>query len=369
MVLLDHAYTFLHKVDIKFLKLNIKSILELLVIAVIVFTSIFGFGLLKKERYLSYIDPFYNEPVNSLDGVFIGSSAVYRYWLPPVAFHDTGSTIYSYSTIGMPFFAYDNIIKEIRKTQSPVFIAIEIRPLIRKPSSYTTDNAKYITDFMKPGNNRLFLLGDFFKTKFLYFENISINPLRYAFPEDVGHSDSLQLAIAKKARFKGAYPFLYGERKVLKKPEFTSKCKPLSYNYKSELNSFLKEIDSIENCSFVFVATPWDISKENQSKINTAISIITDHGYPVINMNCDSAVTSMNLDYANDFYDTRHVNVQGQIKTTKYLMNKFKNMYNLPDQRNDPLYGSWQHSYDSFISAPINPTVQSKNFVIMKGFK
>lgn len=98
-------------------------------------------------------------------------------------------------------------------------------------------------------------------------------------------------------------------------------------------------------------------------------TLITDHGYPVINMNCDSAVTSMNLDYANDFYDTRHVNVQGQIKTTKYLMNKFKNMYNLPDHRNDPLYDSWQHSYDSFISAPINPTVQSKNFVIMKGFK
>ena len=57
------------------------------------------------------------------------------------------------------------------------------------------------------------------------------------------------------------------------------------------------------------------------------------------------------------------------IFSVKYLMNKFKNMYNLPDHRNDPLYGSWQHSYDSFISAPINPTVQSKNFVIMKGFK
>ena len=39
-----------------------------------------------KERFNS----FYNQPDNTIDGVYFGSSGVDRYWIGPQAYHDSG---------------------------------------------------------------------------------------------------------------------------------------------------------------------------------------------------------------------------------------------------------------------------------------
>ena len=71
---------------------------------------------------------FYAEPENSLDVVYVGGSACYRYWEPLKAWKDYGFTSYNFATDAIQPQVIKYILEEIQKTQKPFlnFSALKI---------------------------------------------------------------------------------------------------------------------------------------------------------------------------------------------------------------------------------------------------
>ena len=57
----------------------------------------------------------------------------------------------------------------------------------------------------------------------------------------------------------------------------------------------------------------------------------------------------MDIDWKHDFYDTRHVNIQGAEKFTDYIVDWIEKEYDVEDHRGDPAYNSWDDAYDAYM--------------------
>ena len=60
---------------------------------------------------------FYEEPEESLDAVYIGSSNCFVFWNPLFAWEEYGICVYPFASSAQPFYAAEYLIKECRKTQ------------------------------------------------------------------------------------------------------------------------------------------------------------------------------------------------------------------------------------------------------------
>ncbi len=67
---------------------------------------------------------------NTVDAVYIGSSAVDRYWINAKAYEEYGMTVYPASSEGLPAWLYIPMIKEVYKYQDPKLLILDIRPFL-----------------------------------------------------------------------------------------------------------------------------------------------------------------------------------------------------------------------------------------------
>ncbi|MBQ9994696.1 MAG: hypothetical protein IJP17_08300, partial [Clostridia bacterium] len=81
------------------------------------------------ERYEAFIDL----PENTVDAVYVGSSAVDRYWIPSKAFDDYGMTVYPLSTDRQPLWLVKTLIEDAYKRQEPQLVIIDIRSFCMDP--------------------------------------------------------------------------------------------------------------------------------------------------------------------------------------------------------------------------------------------
>ena len=59
----------------------------------------------------------YLEENDSLDGIYIGSSAVYRFWMAPLAYENEGMAVYSLASGSMPISSIEYLLKDAVKRQ------------------------------------------------------------------------------------------------------------------------------------------------------------------------------------------------------------------------------------------------------------
>ena len=62
---------------------------------------------------------FYAEENNTIDVMYLGTSASNRYFINPKAYHDEGISSFTIATMGMPLFFVPDLIEEVEKTQDP----------------------------------------------------------------------------------------------------------------------------------------------------------------------------------------------------------------------------------------------------------
>ena len=72
------------------------------------------------------ISGFFEERENSLDAVFLGSSATYTFWNPPQAFAEHGITVYSFTSAWQTIYATKFMIDDALKTQPDALYIINI---------------------------------------------------------------------------------------------------------------------------------------------------------------------------------------------------------------------------------------------------
>ena len=294
-----------------------------------------------------WLTEFYNEPDNSLDAVYIGSSNCYTFWEPNYAWKNYGITVYPYSSPSQPLTVTEYMIKEaVKKQPNAVFIVntnsidkdiddvICHRLLDNMPVS---KNKKNLSNYLLKSADISFSQRMQFYLPLISYHEFWRNPNGEAFSS---RSDEL----------KGRNLYYWSFNKTTDISEVylkTEKCGSVSDEISESIESLLDYCDS-ENIKILFVTVPRaERTIETVEKINTINKMITDRGYPIVDLSDDPKKAYINP--VTDYFNDRHTNIHGALKFTDYLSKYLVEKYEFTDKRQDAAYESWNKSYKAFL--------------------
>ncbi len=302
---------------------------------------------------------FYAEERNTIDMVYLGTSASNRYFINPMAYNDEGISSFTMATMGMPMFFIPNLIEEIEKTQDPKLYVIELRWAIKERDQITDAHIRRVTDNMKLSQNKKNAVDKAFE----YMDgskgglnDIGKNGIEYYIPVIKYHGKLTQKTmvpgdfslIAAKNETKG---FVISPSTVKQVNQFESRLtegyEPLSEIVDDALNEVLDYCDTIDK-DILFVLAPYSVKKSHMPVYNTAMKMVTERGYNVINFNTSEMYGELGIDWDKDFYNSKHVNYLGAEKYTSWLTKHIKERYGLKDHRGDSRYDSWAEAYETY---------------------
>lgn len=340
----------------------ILGILVFLICAGVVFaylSKVFSMG--DSDANRQTFKAFYAEEENTVDVAYFGTSASNRYFINPKAFHDQGISSFTLATMGMPLFYVPNLIDEVNKTQDPELYIIELRWVDKERDQITDAHIRRVTDNMKMSENRI----DAIDKSFDYMDgstgmlgDITYNKIEYVLPIIKYHGRLAQENMtpgdfkltSSKNQTKG---YVLSPSTTKQVNQFMSRLsderEPLSEMAETALNEVLDYCDSLpEDKEVLFVLSPYSVKKPQMPKFNTAMDMVKERGYTVINFNTPEMYEELDIDWDHDFYNSKHVNYIGAEKYTSWLSEYIKENYDLEDHRGDSRYESWETAYEAY---------------------
>ena len=112
-------------------------------------------------RNYQWVGAFYENEKNSLDAVYIGSSTVYAFWSPAIAWEQNGIAVWNYTSPRQPLVAAKYIIEDCRKTQKDALYIVNLNRVAMK---YDKTAMHYLLDYMPFSINKLLLTEKLCKT-------------------------------------------------------------------------------------------------------------------------------------------------------------------------------------------------------------
>ncbi len=305
---------------------------------------------------------FYAEVEDTLDGVYIGSSSVYRFFAAPYAFEKSGMAIYTLGVPSKPFVYNRSIMEEVMKTQNPDLFLIELRWFNRTEDYVGEAHVRNVCDSMRfLSLNRIRGINDVLEYYAKGENDLDYEKINYYFPivkyhtrwqaDDFYKEDLLLTRTSQE--YKG---FCMNDSETFRQllddallPVYTEELEPLTEASEECLKDFLDYCDSI-TANVVFTLSPFPVEEEDMKHLNQAMKMVSDRGYQVINCCTEEAVSTMGLDWKKDFYDEKHVNIQGAEKFTDYIVQHLQESYDMKDHRDDPAYKSWKDAYEIYLN-------------------
>ncbi|MGN1382608.1 MAG: hypothetical protein ACI4W2_07320 [Eubacterium sp.] len=270
---------------------------------------------------------FYAQKKNSLDGVYIGSSSVYRYWISTQAYQKYGMRIFNLSTGSQPVVLQKYVIKEALKKQPDMkVILIDIRSLVSASKTLKESDIRRVTDSMPMSVNRIQAVNAALK----YFKaegaDISYNKSYYYFSFLFYHnrwSDDLSRSdLNPKTKQNPYMGFVYDsastDRYAMKAPEYVSGTGSLDAEKKAVLKDLLDYCSTLKQ-KVIFVSSPYQSSASDQKDLHSCEKMIRKKGFTFIDFNSKKMTGRIKLNWSTDFLNTKHVNINGAEKYTKYL--------------------------------------------------
>jgi len=293
-----------------------------------------------------WMSSVYEEPKNSLDAVYLGSSNCFAFWNQNVAWGEYGIAVKPYTCSSQPLIAAEYLIKEARKTQPDAVYIVNVNTLSKKVSS---DVMHLLLDFMPLSMNKLKM------TDYLCdIGGVSgADRLEYYLPIVKFHTNWSTLNSdvfsdeMREIKDGNTYPwYLERTRDIssnIKKADGT--CE-LHENITNALDSLLDYCDE-EDVKILFVAVPRaEKNKLAVKQINTVNNLITERGYTVLDLREKEAETGI---YAEtDFYNDTHTNIHGAIKHTHYISQYLIDNYGFENKQNNAEYSSWNEAYNKY---------------------
>jgi hypothetical protein len=311
-------------------------------IAMFSFCSVFRF---KYGDGIYGMDKFYELPKNTVDILILGSSHAFEDINPAVLFSEYGITAFVLAGSIQPMWNTYFYLCEALRTQKPKVVILEayccvhyeeyidesrivkntygIKPSIRYVNAlkvsapngefwdyflrFTRYHSRYTTlskeDFLPNMGNNIYIDWKGFgnNTDHTPFEQPRVNDISNRFP-------------------------------MLPKTE--------SY-YRAVIELCIKE-----NIPLEIVIVPFVISPIYQAIFNNANDIATEYNTPFTNLN--NNYDKIGFDFLLDMADWGHANYRGNIKISRYIGTKLKEKYIISDNRENPLYASWQRNADYF---------------------
>ena len=309
------------------------------------------------EDSLGYqnIASFYEEPEDSLDAVYIGSSNCFVFWNSLLAWEEYGISVFPYACNNNTFYSTEYLIKEARKTQPDAVYVVNINTLT--DGELSLQQFRKIIDCMPFSFNKLALINHLANVADYSFAD----RLEFYFPIIRYHSRWNEIDESDFSNelngLKGASvypPYLKRTEDVTESYVTTDKKATLVDKLVSSTESLLDYCDE-ENIKVVFVTVPQARGNEYEvSRFNALNAMIEERGYPVLDLN--QQIDEMGIDISTDFYNKGHTNIHGSIKLTYYMSEYLIENYGFKDKRDDKNYSEWNTSYEKY-AEKISPYV------------
>lgn len=305
---------------------------------------------------------FYAEPKNTIDVMYLGTSASNRYFINPLAYEEEGMTCFTVATMGMPMFFVPDLIDEVQKTQDPKLYVIELRWVLKNRDLITDAHIRRVTDNLRYSS----IKRDALDTAFAQMDgskgmlgDIGDKGLDYYIPilkyhgrlSEGNMSPGDFKLTATKNKTKGYVMSFNTTKQVNQFPGRVSKKRePLSDIAETALNATLDKCDTLtkDGKQVIFVLSPYCCLKGQKPIFNTAFDKIRDRGYTVLDFNTPEMYDELGLDFDKDYYNSKHVNYIGAEKYTRWLTAYLKEHYDLPDHRGEAGYESWDKAYAAY---------------------
>lgn len=283
---------------------------------------------------------FYEEPENTLDAVYIGSSNCFTFWNPVFAWKNYGIAVYHYACDDLPFAATAHLIEEVHKTQPDALILVNLNALHDNEIKQSFTHC--LVDNMPMSANKIRLIRHLAKTAGWTESEC----MEFYFPIIKFHSRWNELQMND---------FGFGGnsiKNVITYESFMTEADDISGAYLQSdefaeppediLRNLLELLDYCDEnqvrIQFVFVPrTETDIAVFRQ--FNTLKQITLDRGYPVLDTM--DKLEDMGINLATDYYDGGHANIHGSMKFTRYLSEHLIESYGLTDKRGHEAYAGW----------------------------
>ena len=266
------------------------------------------------EGVRSRLEHFYAQERNTLDVVFVGSSAAYAFFSPMRLYGATGLTSALYATPNetVPMIRY--MLEECARTQPDALYVIELRAMLSTPEDNRRNAAdlRRLTDNIPYGANRARCIEALAPDADRLSWHFDLIKYHSRWPQL--HLSDLRLRWGHKDADAG-FPIVTRIEAVVPRqwPEVNAEI-PLEAENADALQELLHWIDG-SGLDVLFVTTPFSLSRAQRKKYNTLSRILEEAGYAFVDMNR----ISIGLDFANDFADFRHTNLSGAIKCTDWI--------------------------------------------------
>jgi hypothetical protein len=291
---------------------------------------------------------FYAEEDNTLDTVFIGSSAAYVFVVSPKMWNDSGMTSYVLGAPALPFNTVPALIAESEKSQHPDLYVVEIRTLISN-DLYIKNNTKVsdeflrnLTDALPYSMNRIRLINETVtnQDKTDWFFDLFHNHSNW---KNLNLDTFSLMFYHKKSDVKSAYTVAAWQKQTEFDPApYTAKKTPLEESSEQTLREVLSYCRQ-QNINVLFLSTPYVENPVSIAEENYVADVIESYGYPYLNCNYD--YQEIGLDFSSDFYNNKHVNVFGSAKVTDYLLKYIMENYDMPADHTEDTAAEWNAAY------------------------
>lgn len=301
-------------------------------------------------------DQFYEEGAGTIDGIYLGSSAAYDFWMPTKAYEKEGFCIYNMGTTVQPICIEDNIIENALECQENIqVIVIELRNLVRIEKDDMEQYIRIVTDNLRSQSNR----EDAVDTALAYYKkfdaNINYNKWGYYYPalravhyKEYELSKDDWLLKPGVAVYKGYNRMKQDGVTVQTEPEEYEGTYPLGETEKGAMKDLLEYCRGLEQ-KVIFVSAPFnpvDKERDKLGKMNYACEMCEEAGFTVLNFNKEPLRDKLDIDWSTDYYDRGHANIYGAEKFTLCLTELIDGIIELPDHRGEAGYESWDDEAD-----------------------
>lgn len=291
----------------------------------------------------------YKEDDDTLNVACIGSSAIYRFWIPQEAYEKSGFTSALVASAAQDIKTVPYLMDEILRTQDVDLFVVEVRqPIAERARKINnkyvqkdaTGSFAYVATSMKQSADRVqmidqILVEDEDNTKLEWW----IPLLKY---HDNSHTFTADQIVARlngvdedDMYVRQASTITVNEQKGFvadTQYEFTDEDK-------RELDLVAAKAEELGK-KVLFVATPYSPGKVRGALHLQMNDYIEQQGYDYLDLN--QYVDQIGLDFSTDYYDDIHTNIAGAQKVTAYLANYLSENYDLKSRLDESQTAHWE---------------------------
>ena len=301
---------------------------------------------------------------NTVDVMYIGTSATSRYFVPGQAYVENGLSSFVIAPPQTPVILYDNIIDLVEETQSPKVFVIELRNVMGGYDSVNEVAVRKTTDSIKlTKKQRYEMIDEALATMRKHAKKGSYDDSRIDYYLPVVKYHNRLTSSNKKEKIKpdelllkGPYNTTQGyqasgpvlEQASQKAGSYQSDSAVLSDDIREILDGLLDYCDDLD-AEVLFTFSPYSMSAEESATANAVAEYVEKRGFSCLNCNSDKIVSDIGLDWDEDFYNNHHVNYVGAQKYTRFLSEYLMKHYGLDDHSGDATYADWESGYQDFL--------------------